>query len=376
VQQGLLAIKSGARSLTLENVEDAAPKAMPRWIGFVVAAAAATILVTAAYIGRTAFIKAPSASSATVARDAKSVQNAKQDQDIVSLDEKDIANEIQDEVDRDPEEAHFKLRYFRATDETLAPLARLWKLRSVDLSCSKIGDNGLAYIEKCPLEILILAETQVTDAGMVHVANMKRLETLDLYDTKVSNSGLAHLAGVTSIRVLKIGGTQITGDGLENLLPLKSLKELDVNDLKDGMTEKGLATISKFANLTQLNLGGDRITATGIAALANLPKLGNLCLARTNLSAGEIDALAKLKHLEVLDLEATPVTIKDLNTLAKELPSLEQLCIENCGKISQSDRQQFMKRHPRIQFVAPQILPDLQKAENLFFPHRSSKQAK
>jgi hypothetical protein len=377
VQQELLAIKSGGRSLTVENVEDAARKAMPRWIAYAVAATVATILVAAAYIGRTAFVKASNASTATtVVHDAKAVQSAKQDQDIVSLDEKDIANEIQDEVNRDPEEAHFKLRYFRATDETLAPLARLWRLRSVDLSCSKIGDNGLAYIEKCPLEILILAETQVTDAGMVHVANMKRLESLDLYDTKVSNSGLAHLAGVTSLHVLKIGGTQITGDGLENLLPLKSLKELDVNDLKNSMTEEGLATISKFANLTQLNLGGDRVTATGIAALANLPKLGNLSLARTNLSAGEIDALAKLKHLEVLDVEASSVTIKDLNTLAKELPSLEQLCIENCEKISQSDRQQFVKKHPRIQFVAPQILPDLQKAENLFFPNRTSKQAK
>jgi len=362
VHQDLLAIKSGAGLLTGQKGSDAARSTTPRWILLAVTGSVVTVLVAAAYIGGVVATKPRHSPTAVVAPDAEPVESFKQDDNNKSNDEKDIASEIQDEVNRVPDKAYFKLHYFRATDATLAPLAKLWKLRSVDLSVSKIGDDGLVYIEKAPLEILILAETQITDAGMVHVAKMKQLQSLDLYDTKIGDAGLAQLSGLTSIQVLKIGGTQVTSAGLGYLLPLKLLKELDVNDLKDNLTDKGLATISKFSNLSQLNIANDRATATGIGDLANLPKLGNLSLARNKLSAAELHALAKLKHLEVLDLEATGVTIQDLDTLAKELPLLRQVCAENCPKISPADRQQFLKKHPRIQLFAPQLLPDLKNS--------------
>ena len=44
-------------------------------------------------------------------------------------------------------------------------------------------------------ELLNLDSTEVTDAGLVHVEGLSRLESLDLANTKVTGTGLVHLEG-------------------------------------------------------------------------------------------------------------------------------------------------------------------------------------
>jgi hypothetical protein len=43
------------------------------------------------------------------------------------------------------------------------------------------------------LEYLVLNNTKVTDAGMVHLQKMARLKTLDLSNTKVTDAAAAKL---------------------------------------------------------------------------------------------------------------------------------------------------------------------------------------
>ncbi len=54
-----------------------------------------------------------------------------------------------------------------------------------------------------------LTLTNVTDAGLVHVAGLTGLEVLDLHDTYVGDAGLEHLKGLTNLQSLDLNGTDI-----------------------------------------------------------------------------------------------------------------------------------------------------------------------
>ena len=63
------------------------------------------------------------------------------------------------------------------------------------------------------LELLNLSEADVTDAGLVHLQNMKELKQLHLNQTKVSDAGLKHLAGLERLEWLLLYGTSVTSSG-------------------------------------------------------------------------------------------------------------------------------------------------------------------
>jgi hypothetical protein len=65
---------------------------------------------------------------------------------------------------------------------------------------------------------LVLDETKVTDAGLVHLKGMTGLENwLGLTDTQVTDDGLKHLEGFTKLRSLNLRRTQVTEAGVRKL---------------------------------------------------------------------------------------------------------------------------------------------------------------
>ena len=59
-----------------------------------------------------------------------------------------------------------------------------------------------------------LIGSEVTDAGLAHLAGLAALKFLHLNDTQVTDAGLAHLTGLTALEVLGLSGTQVTDAGL------------------------------------------------------------------------------------------------------------------------------------------------------------------
>jgi hypothetical protein len=55
--------------------------------------------------------------------------------------------------------------------------------------------------------------TRVTDAGLKHLAGMKRLDCLELAKTRVTDAGLKHLAEAPELRALVLSGTDVTDAG-------------------------------------------------------------------------------------------------------------------------------------------------------------------
>lgn len=73
---------------------------------------------------------------------------------------------------------------------------------------------------------LSVAQSQVTDAGLVHLKGLRRLNRLRLNDTEITDAGLAHLADLTRLEHLGLSGTQVTDAGLAHLDGLIALNSL------------------------------------------------------------------------------------------------------------------------------------------------------
>lgn len=86
----------------------------------------------------------------------------------------------------------------------------------------KVDDNRPGR----PVIMVYLKATKITDAGLVHLKGLTKLQSLELDDTKITDSGLLHLKGLTNLRVLKLKGTRVTRAGYEKLL--KALPKCDI----------------------------------------------------------------------------------------------------------------------------------------------------
>lgn len=145
------------------------------------------------------------------------------------------------------------------TDAGLARLANLRNIVGLDLGSTQITDAGLANLAgMSDLRALELDCTHVTDAGLSHVGKHSNLIRLNLAQTRVSGDGLVHLKGLSKLESLRLTGTQIGDPSLEHLSPLLPLRELYLNDTK--ITDAGLVRLSRFKQLARIDLGGTQVS--------------------------------------------------------------------------------------------------------------------
>ena len=124
-----------------------------------------------------------------------------------------------------------------------------------------------------------LKETDITDAGLAHLAELTQLRSLSLNDTQIADAGLAHLVGLTQLQWLDLNGTRITDAGLAHLVGLTQLKELGLD--KTRITDAGLAHVARLTQLKKLGLYNANITDAGLPHLVGLNQLEYLDLVDT-----------------------------------------------------------------------------------------------
>ncbi|MGM0489677.1 MAG: hypothetical protein ACQESR_23330 [Planctomycetota bacterium] len=83
----------------------------------------------------------------------------------------------------------------------------------------KVVTNGdLAILhEFSSLLSLDLADTEISDQGLKHVAGLTELRSLDLRRTSVTDAGLVHLAGLKRLEILHLHDTCVRGWGVDRL---------------------------------------------------------------------------------------------------------------------------------------------------------------
>jgi uncharacterized protein YjbI with pentapeptide repeats len=132
---------------------------------------------------------------------------------------------------------------------------------NVDLSDTSITDNGLISLQGLKREFglwLHLVNTQITNAGLRHLRDLRRLEILHLENTKVTDAGLIHLSGLSSLRTLNLSKTRINGAGLKHLSGLRKLRSLNLAGTQ--ITIAGLKNIRELSALSSLDLRETKVT--------------------------------------------------------------------------------------------------------------------
>jgi hypothetical protein len=115
------------------------------------------------------------------------------------------------------------VRLFRADceEEAMVYLRQLPHLENLDFG-TRLTDSGLSNIRSLSnLQFLSLNNTEVTDAGLVHLRGLK-IWSLRLDNTKITDAGLTHLKELTELREVFLRNTQISDAGyrdLQKLLP-------------------------------------------------------------------------------------------------------------------------------------------------------------
>lgn len=189
----------------------------------------------------------------------------------------------------------------RLRDEDLKKLAPLPELVELNLSYTRITDQGLKSLELPKLERLYLAETKVTDKSLAWISKHQNLASLDLSGTNITDKELKTLGQLKKLSRLFLARTKLTGEAVKSLTDLPEL--------------------------TVLHLAGVELSSEDLAELKALSKLEELALTTSNEA---IDELAELASLKILNVHGGGITDEGMPALAK-CTHIEQLRLSQTG---------------------------------------------
>ena len=209
------------------------------------------------------------------------------------------------------------------TDAGVRHLARLPRLRHLDLGDTGITDRGLEVLRELPaLETLSLRMTKVTDAGMAHLSACERLEDVALDWTRTGDGALRALAGKRHLHHLSTGNG-VTDAGLAALHDLPVFREWQGGEpwmellsddarpnrlvLRGSFTDRGMEQLRGLDGLFALRLDarGGAVTGAGLAPLVSLANLGYLAFDAKDDAMPHIAAMPKLRFISCQDSPAS-----------------------------------------------------------------------
>jgi Leucine-rich repeat (LRR) protein len=215
------------------------------------------------------------------------------------------------------------LRGSWVADVDMIELARLPDLERLDLSHTRITDEGMMNLKSAPkiTELKLFYAEWITDQGMRAIKEWKHLKRLDLRGTRISDGTLEIAGGLSSLESLDISNTEVTDLGLENLITLDNLKELTLG--KGHITMSGFAKVAMLPGLTILDISG---------AQTLRPDNPNGRGAGSMIPDETLKAFSELKDLRALYLGFSPINADGLRTLSA-LKHIERLGLQGCPRI-------------------------------------------
>lgn len=211
------------------------------------------------------------------------------------------------------------------TDDGLKHLAGLKNLRILAFTETLTEtpiDEGLQYLEGLEsLEELDLSETIVTDESLKYLARLGRLRVLNLTFTDVTDAGLQHLNALDALEELDLMGTAVTGDTFKYLAKLKSLRSLRLAFTP--VSDTGLKQLGGLQRLEYLDLMGTKVTDDGLEYLVGLGRLRFLRLVDTPITDAGLKHLMAMSDLRELEIQDTTVTEQGAAELQQALPKLK-----------------------------------------------------
>jgi internalin A len=244
------------------------------------------------------------------------------------------------ELARLPDLERLDLSHTRISDEGMLNLKPAPKIKDLKLFYSEwITDLGLSAIKEWKhLRRLDVRGTRISDGTLEIVSHMTGLEALDIAHTEVTDLGLDHLIALVNLKEISVGRGRLSNSGLVALRMLPTLTHLDLSGAKatppdsansragSGMPEETLKAIAELKDLRVLYLGFSAITTDGVRTLASLDKVEKLGLQGcSRIDDAALGELAKWKSLKYLDVQEAPVTEKGLAELREAKPGIKIL---------------------------------------------------
>jgi internalin A len=222
----------------------------------------------------------------------------------------------------------------QVTETGVKELKELKQLTSLDLSrCRSVGDTVLKDLREFKhLTKLDLSFTSVTDAGVKELQEALPKCKINSGAAKGDEADAVKLVEKLGGKVMRdetkpgkpvIGvylprNTEVTDADLKGLKELKQLMTLDLKFTS--VTDEGLKELKELKQLTKLYVGGTKVTDKGLKDLKQLKGLTTLGLGRTEVTDLGLKELKELKHLELLILQVTKVTDAGVKELQEALP--------------------------------------------------------
>lgn len=173
-------------------------------------------------------------------------------------------------------------------DQKILERLRPMEPEGLDLQRSKVDDADLAAIRDSfpALAWLNLFNTEVTDAGLAHLAGWKTLRYLDLNTTRVTDAGIPSLRGLPLTRLV-LASTRVTDDGLATVrAAVPGVTELMIDGTP--ITDAGVKHLEGWEALSELNLARTAVTDAGLGTLRGLTGLKTLDVSETNVTAAGV----------------------------------------------------------------------------------------
>ena len=97
-------------------------------------------------------------------------------------------------------------------------LKGLTNLKELDLTETQVTDAGLVHLAGMNLTSLVIPKQARTDIGLKHYLNATKPTTgQELRNWKITDAGLVHLKGLTNLENLSLFSTQATAAGVAEL---------------------------------------------------------------------------------------------------------------------------------------------------------------
>lgn len=179
-----------------------------------------------------------------------------------------------------------------------------------------VGPRGHSPLDQTVIVELLLNNPRIGDPELQQMSEFTRVRLVDLSDSRVTDAGLVALEKMQRLEVLFLGNTQITEP--DRLLPLRALKYLRLDF--SAVPESNLTCLSRFPELRRVSLAGLKVTEVGTQLLAGCRNLESLNLNGANLGDHGLRPLQTLKSLQYLSLKDAKYSPADLAAFQKAVP--------------------------------------------------------
>ena len=146
------------------------------------------------------------------------------------------------------------LAHAKFTDVGAPHLAKLTKLKGLEVGASKATPQALTHIAKLPLEYLQLGEGFESGAAIAFIKDIATLRRLTLTNAQgITDTDLQGLAGLTQLTHLEIGKMPLPDERIPALKPFAFLKSMRLVPAKAPFTPEQQAKIQAMLPQTKID---------------------------------------------------------------------------------------------------------------------------